>query len=123
MKILVTGGCGFIGSHLCDRLIKEGHEVVCIDNLMTGNLRNVKYIINHPNFKFVNANIRDEITIDFVPEQIYDLACPASPVHYQNASLETLLTCLQGSINVLNFAEKHKARVLLTSTSEVYGDP
>ena len=67
MKILVTGGSGFIGSHLCDHLIKEGHEVFCIDNLMTGNLRNVNNIINHPNFKFVNANIRDEITIDFVP--------------------------------------------------------
>jgi UDP-glucuronate decarboxylase len=90
---------------------------------MTGSMDNVASIIGNPKFTFHNANIRDEISIDFMPEQIYDLACPASPVHYQAQPLETLLTCLQGSINVLNFAEKCKARVLLTSTSEVYGDP
>lgn len=90
---------------------------------MTGSLNNLAGIMDHPKFTFLNHNIRHEINVDFVPDQIYDLACPASPVHYQNQSLETLLTCLQGSINVLNLAEKTKARVLLTSTSEVYGDP
>lgn len=87
MKIVVTGGAGFIGSHLCERLLEQGHEVLCIDNLMTGSLNNLTGIMSNPKFTFLNHNIREEINIDFVPEQIYDLACPASPVHYQNASL------------------------------------
>lgn len=123
MKILVTGGLGFIGSHLCIKLLELNHEVFCVDNLMTGSIDNVKSIIDNKNFQYKIKNVRDPIDIDFIPDQIYHLACPASPIHYQYASLETLLTCLQGSINVLEFAHKCNSKILFTSTSEIYGDP
>lgn len=123
MKILVTGGAGFIGSHLCEKLINDGHIVYCIDNIMTGKMENILELLNNKNFTFKNHNVRTPLNIDFSPDQIYHLACPASPVHYQNKSLETLLTCLEGSNNMLKFAKTHGSRILLTSTSEVYGDP
>lgn len=123
MNILVTGGCGFIGSNLCKRLVEEKHNVFCVDNLMTGSLKNIQSLINLPNFKYEYYDVKTEYTFNFIPDQIYHLACPASPIHYQNDSLNTLLTCINGAINMLNLAEKHNCKILLTSTSEVYGDP
>lgn len=130
MNIIITGGCGFIGSHLCEILLKLGHKVLCIDNLITGSLENIKEIINNHNFLFVNYDIKldtnlflDKTLDNFKPDQIYHLACPASPIHYQNRSLDTLLTNIYGTNNMLKIAEKYKCRILLTSTSEIYGDP
>lgn len=123
MKILITGGAGFIGSHLCDTFVKDGHDVLCVDNLMTGKIENINHLFKYDNFKFMNHNVRFYLDIDFHPDQIYHLACPASPVHYQNQSLETLLTCIEGSNNILKFAKDNNSKILLTSTSEVYGDP
>ena len=125
MKIIVSGGCGFIGSHLCEKLIECGHNVLCVDNCATGKMKNIKQLMDNPLFTFVNHNIQHDLTLPdgFIPCQIYHMACPASPKYYQNNSLETLLTNIYGTINMLNIAVKHKARFLLASTSEVYGDP
>lgn len=125
MNIIVTGGCGFLGSHLCDKLIGEGHTVLCVDNLITGNIGNIQHLIGNPLFMFMDHNVQNKLNLPqgFIPDQIYHLACAASPVHYQEKSLETLLTNIYGTINMLNVAEAHKSRLLLTSTSEVYGDP
>ena len=121
MRILVTGGAGFLGSHLCDRLIKDGHEVVCIDNLFTGQKRNVAHLLTHPNFEFVRHDIIDPFK--FEVDQIYNLACPASPPHYQYNPIKTIKTSVMGAINCLGLAKRVKARVFQASTSEVYGDP
>lgn len=123
MNILVTGGCGFIGSNLCRKLVEQNHNVFCVDNLMTGSITNINDIIDLPNFKYAYYDVKSEYTFEFVPDQIYHLACPASPIHYQNNSLDTILTCIKGAINMLELANKYKCRILLTSTSEVYGDP
>ena len=122
MKIIVTGGAGFIGSHLVDRLIEAEHTVVCIDNLYTGRKSNNIQWIEHPNFQLIEHDIVNPIEIDNV-DQIFHLACPASPVHYQFDPVKTAKTNFLGTLNMLELAKKSKARILLASTSEVYGDP
>ncbi len=122
MKIIVTGGAGFIGSHLVDRLMESGHEVICIDNLYTGRISNNAQWSNYPNFQFIKHDIIDSIMIENV-DQIYHLACPASPVHYQSDPIKTAKTNFLGTLNMLELAKQSKARILLASTSEVYGDP
>lgn len=122
--ILITGGTGFLGSNLCIRLINEGNRVICVDNNYTGSLDNVTEIANNPNFKFILHDIIDPLEIDERIDEIYNLACPASPPAYQGKhSITTTKTCVFGSINVLELAKKHNARILQTSTSEVYGEP
>ena len=121
MRILVTGGAGFLGSHLCDRLIAEGHEVTVIDNLFTGRKQNIAHLLEHPRFEFVRHDVIDPFK--FEVDQIYNLACPASPPHYQYNPIKTIKTSILGSINCLGLAKRVKARVFQASTSEVYGDP
>lgn len=122
--ILVTGGTGFLGSNLCHRLVKDGHDVVCVDNNYTGRMENVADLLQYQNFTFMEHNVIYPIEIDRKIDQIYNLACPASPISYQgHHSIETTLTCVVGAVNVLELAKKHKATVLQTSTSEVYGEP
>lgn len=120
-KILVTGGAGFLGSHLCERLINDGHEVICLDNYFTGNKRNILHLMGNPYFEV----IRHDVTAPFFIEvdQIYNLACPASPVHYQYNPIKTIKTSVMGAINMLGLAKRIHARILQASTSEVYGDP
>jgi len=121
MRILVTGGAGFIGSHLCGSLLEKGHEVMCVDNLFSGSRRNIYRFMNNPRFEF----IRHDVTIPIIIEadQIYNLACPASPVHYQVNPVKTVKTNVMGTINMLGIAKRVRARILQASTSEVYGDP
>ena len=121
MRILVTGGAGFIGSHLIDRLILEGHEVICLDNFYTGHKRNVLKWLDHPYFELIRHDITEPIRLEV--DQIYHLACPASPVHYQHNPVKTIKTNVMGTLNMLGLAKRIKARFLLASTSEVYGDP
>jgi UDP-glucuronate decarboxylase len=121
MRILVTGGAGFLGSHLCERLLREGHEVICIDNLFTGQKTNIAHLIANPRFEFVRHDVIDPFK--FEVDQIYNLACPASPPHYQYNPIKTIKTSVMGSINCLGLAKRVKARVFQASTSEVYGDP
>ncbi len=120
-RILVTGGAGFIGSHLCDRLIREGNDVICLDNYFTGTKRNVEHLISHPYFELVRHDVIQPYFAEV--DQIYNLACPASPVHYQFNPIKTTKTSVMGAINMLGLAKRIKARVLQASTSEVYGDP
>ena len=121
MRILVTGGAGFLGSHLCERLLKDGHEVVAIDNLFTGRKLNISHLMGHPNFEFVRHDVIDPFKYEV--DQIYNLACPASPPHYQYNPIKTIKTSVMGAINCLGLAKRTKARVFQASTSEVYGDP
>jgi UDP-glucuronate decarboxylase len=121
MRILVTGGAGFIGSHLIDRLMNAGDEVICLDNFYTGHKRNIQKWIGHPNFELIRHDITEPIRLEV--EQIYHLACPASPVHYQYNPIKTVKTNVIGTMNMLGLAKRVKARFLLASTSEVYGDP
>tara|TARA_B100001059_G_scaffold187863_1_gene190162 strand:+ start:3301 stop:4260 length:960 start_codon:yes stop_codon:yes gene_type:complete len=121
-NILVTGGAGFIGSHLCKALIKSGHYVICLDNLFTGVKNNISDLVDHPNFEFVNHDITEPYFRDKIDE-IYNLACPASPIHYQFNPIKTIKTCTIGVINMLGLAKKNNAKILQASTSEVYGDP
>jgi UDP-glucuronate decarboxylase len=121
MKILVTGGAGFIGSHLIDRLMIDGHEVICLDNFFTGHKHNVLQWLNHPDFELIRHDITEPIRLEV--DQIYHLACPASPVHYQYNPVKTIKTNVMGTLNMLGLAKRVKARFLLASTSEVYGDP
>ena len=121
-NILVTGGAGFIGSHLCKYLIDLGQKVICLDNLFTGSLSNIQEIYNHPNFEFVNHDITEPYFRENIDE-IYNLACPASPIHYQYNPIKTVKTCTIGVINMLGLAKKNNAKILQASTSEVYGDP
>ncbi|MGB0454944.1 MAG: UDP-glucuronic acid decarboxylase family protein [Bacteriovoracaceae bacterium] len=120
-RILVTGGAGFLGSHLCDRLIDAGNEVICVDNLFTGSKSNIAHLKNHDNFEFIRHDITEPIRIEC--DEIYNLACPASPVHYQYNSIKTMKTSVLGSINMLGLAKRLNAKILQASTSEVYGDP
>lgn len=121
MRILVTGGAGFIGSHLIDRLLEEEHEVICLDNFYTGHKRNLLRWLNHPYFELIRHDITEPIRLE--ADQIYHLACPASPVHYQYNPVKTIKTNVMGTLNMLGLAKRVKARFLLASTSEVYGDP
>ena len=121
MRILVTGGAGFLGSNLCDRLLRDGHEIVCIDNFFTGRKTNVAHLIGNPNFELVRHDVIDPFK--FEVDQIYNLACPASPPHYQYNAIKTVKTSVMGAINCLGLAKRTKARVFQASTSEVYGDP
>ena len=120
--VLVTGGAGFIGSHLCKRLLNENHKVICLDNLFTGSLDNIDSFIGNNNFEFVNHDITKPYYRDNIDE-IYNLACPASPIHYQSNPIKTVKTCTIGVINMLGLAKKNNAKILQASTSEVYGDP
>ena len=121
MRILVTGGAGFIGSHLCASLLEKGQEVMCVDNLFSGSRRNIYRFMNNPRFEFIRHDVTIPITIE--ADQIYNLACPASPVHYQVNPVKTVKTNVMGTINMLGIAKRVKARILQASTSEVYGDP
>lgn len=121
MVILVTGGAGFLGSHLCERLLNEGHEVLCLDNFFTGRRKNVAHLIPNPNFELIRHDVVDPLK--FEVDQIYNLACPASPVHYQYNPIKTVKTSVMGAINCLGLAKRVGARILQASTSEVYGDP
>jgi UDP-glucuronate decarboxylase len=123
MRILVTGGSGFIGSFLCEKLLSEGHQVVCLDNLFTGNQENIDYLKANPNFSFVLHDIIEPFYSEEKIDQIYNLACPASPVHYQKNPVRTIKANTIGVINMLGLARAHQARILQASTSEVYGDP
>jgi len=120
-RILITGGAGFIGSHLCDRLLSEGNEVICLDNFFTGRRLNIKHNLSNGNFEFV----RHDVTSPYMAEvdEIYNLACPASPIHYQYNPIKTVKTSVMGAINMLGLAKRVKAKILQASTSEVYGDP
>ncbi|MHC2337692.1 UDP-glucuronic acid decarboxylase family protein [Bradyrhizobium sp. USDA 4454] len=121
--VLITGGAGFIGSHLCDALLRRGNRVICVDNLLTGTLDNIRPLLNHPRFAFLQHDVRDPLSIAGPVDQIYSLACPASPRHYQRDPIGTMKTCVIGTMNVLELARQKAARVLQASTSEVYGDP
>lgn len=121
MRVIVTGGAGFLGSHLCDRLIEEGHEVLCIDDFSTGSRENVAHLLDHPRFTLFEHDVTEPY---FAPaDRIYNLACPASPIHYQVDPIKTVVTNVQGAIHGLRLAERTGARFLQASTSEVYGDP
>lgn len=120
-RILVTGGAGFLGSHLCERLVKEGHEVICLDNFFTGNKKNIEHLLDYKNFELMRHDITFPVYLEV--DQIYNLACPASPIHYQYNAVKTIKTSVMGAIHVLGLAKRVKARVLQASTSEIYGDP
>src|SRR5438045_3414894 len=121
MRILVTGGAGFIGSHLCERLLSEGHEVLCLDNFFTGRRENIFNLLDNPRFELIRHDVTEPILLEV--DQIYNLACPASPVHYQYNPVKTVKTNVMGTINMLGLAKRVHARILQASTSEVYGDP
>jgi UDP-glucuronate decarboxylase len=120
-KILVTGGAGFLGSHLCRMLISQGHEVLCVDNLFTGNKSNIKNLLNNPNFEFMRHDVTFPLYVEV--DEIYNLACPASPIHYQKDPIQTTKTSVIGAINMLGLAKRTNAKILQFSTSEIYGDP
>jgi UDP-glucuronate decarboxylase len=119
--VLVTGGAGFLGSHLCDRLLADGHDVVCVDNLFTGSKRNIRHLIGNPHFEFMRHDVTFPLYVEV--DEIYNLACPASPVHYQHDPIQTTKTSVHGAINMLGLAKRLKCRIFQASTSEVYGDP
>jgi UDP-glucuronate decarboxylase len=120
-RILVTGGAGFLGSHLCERLIRDGHEVICVDDLFTGSRRNLDALLENHRFEFIRHDVCERM--HFECDEIFHLACPASPVHYQRNPVRTIRTCVQGTLNVLELARDVRARLLIASTSEIYGDP
>ena len=121
MRILVTGGAGFIGSHLCERLLADGHEVVCLDNFFTGRKENIIHLMDDHRFELIRHDVTEPILLEV--DQIYNLACPASPVHYQYNPVKTVKTSVMGAINMLGMAKRVRARIFQASTSEVYGDP
>jgi len=120
-RILVTGGAGFLGSHLIDRLLAAGHEVICVDNLFTGTKRNIEHLHDHPRFEFTRHDVCFPLYVEV--DEIYNLACPASPIHYQHDPVQTTKTSVHGAINMLGLAKRLRCRILQASTSEVYGDP
>ncbi len=120
-RILVTGGAGFLGSHVCDRLIARGDEVICVDNLFTGRRANILRLLEHRSFEFIRHDVCDKQILEV--DEVYHLACPASPIHYQRNPVQTIRTCVQGTLNVLELAREVRAKVLIASTSEVYGEP
>src|SRR5437868_845408 len=120
-RILVTGGAGFLGSHLIDRLLGDGHEILCLDNLFTGTKQNIEHLLFHPRFEFMRHDVTFPLFVEV--DEIYNLACPASPIHYQHDPVQTTKTSVHGAINMLGLAKRLKCRILQASTSEVYGDP
>jgi len=120
-RIMVTGGCGFLGSHLCERLLEHGHDVLCVDNCFTGTKRNIRHLLNHPDFEFIRHDVTFPLYLEV--DEIYNMACPASPIHYQFDPVQTTKTSVHGAINMLGLAKRVRARILQASTSEVYGDP
>src|SRR6202171_609036 len=120
-RILVTGGAGFLGSHLCDRLLEQGHEVLCVDNLFTGTKRNIDHLHDHPRFEFIRHDVTFPLYVQV--DEIFNLACPASPIHYQHDPVQTTKTSVHGAINMLGLAKRLRAPIFQASTSEVYGDP
>jgi UDP-glucuronate decarboxylase len=120
-RMLVTGGAGFLGSHLCDRLIEQGHDVLCVDNFFTGTKRNVEHLLDHPRFELMRHDVTFPLYIEV--DEIFNLACPASPIHYQHDPVQTTKTSVHGAINMLGLAKRVRAKILQASTSEVYGDP
>ena len=120
-RILITGGAGFLGSHLCERLFKEGHDILCLDNFYTGSKDNIAHLMGSPHFEVIRHDITNPVYLEV--DEIYNLACPASPVHYQSNPIKTIKTNVMGAINVLGIAKRTKAKILQASTSEVYGDP
>ena len=120
-RILVTGGAGFIGSHLCERLLQNGHDVICLDNYFTGNKSNIRHLLNNHQFELVRHDVIEPFYAEI--DEIYNLACPASPVHYQYNPIKTMKTSIMGAINMLGLAKRTHAKILQASTSEVYGDP
>jgi UDP-glucuronate decarboxylase len=120
-RILVTGGAGFLGSHLCDRLVSQGHDVICVDNLFTSQKLNITHLLGKPNFEFIRHDVTHQLWLEV--DHIYNLACPAAPGHYQYNPIKTMKTSVMGAINILGMAKRCRARVLQASTSEVYGDP
>ena len=120
-RTLITGGAGFIGSHLCDRLLDKGHEVLCVDNFFTGARSNITHLLDHKNFELTRHDVTHPLFVEI--DQIYNMACPASPIHYQFDPVQTTKTSVHGAINMLGLAKRTKARILQASTSEVYGDP
>ncbi len=120
-RILVTGGAGFLGSHLCDRLLDKGHDVLCVDNFFTGSKRNVAHLLDHPRFELMRHDVTFPLYVEV--DEIYNLACPASPIHYQYDPVQTTKTSVHGAINMLGLAKRVRAKILQASTSEVYGDP
>jgi len=121
LRILITGGAGFLGSHLCDHLLNDGHEVLCLDNFFTGRKDNVRHLLDHDHFELIRHDVTFPLFVEV--DQIFNLACPASPVHYQYNAVKTVKTSVMGAINMLGLAKRVKARILQASTSEVYGDP
>ncbi len=120
-RIMVTGGCGFLGSHLCDRLVSQGHDVLCVDNCFTGTKRNIRHLLNQSNFEFVRHDVTFPLYIEV--DEIFNMACPASPIHYQLDPVQTTKTSVHGAINMLGLAKRVRAKILQASTSEIYGDP
>jgi UDP-glucuronate decarboxylase len=120
-RILVTGGSGFLGSHLCDRLIAQGHDVLCVDNFFTGTKRNIEHLLDNPQFELMRHDVTFPLYVEV--DEIYNLACPASPIHYQHDPVQTTKTSVHGAINMLGLAKRVRAKILQASTSEVYGDP
>ncbi|RWQ02838.1 UDP-glucuronic acid decarboxylase family protein [Mesorhizobium sp.] len=120
-RILVTGGAGFLGSHLIDKLLSQGHEIICVDNLFTGTKRNIDHLHNHPRFEFMRHDVCFPLYVEV--DEIYNLACPASPIHYQHDPVQTTKTSVHGAINMLGLAKRLKCKIMQASTSEVYGDP
>src|SRR5882672_3605057 len=120
-RILVTGGSGFVGSHLCERLLAAGHDVLCVDNYYTGRRANIEHLLTNPRFEAMRHDITHPLYVEV--DEIYNLACPASPIHYQFDPVQTLKTSVHGAINMLGLAKRLKARIFQASTSEVYGDP
>jgi UDP-glucuronate decarboxylase len=120
-RVLVTGGAGFLGSHLSDRLLAQGHDVVCADNLFTGSKRNIEHLLGHPRFEFIRHDVTFPLYLEV--DEIYNLACPASPIHYQHDPVQTTKTSVHGAINMLGLAKRLRCRIFQASTSEVYGDP
>ncbi|HEX2839213.1 MAG TPA: UDP-glucuronic acid decarboxylase family protein [Phycisphaerales bacterium] len=120
-RILVTGGAGFLGSHICDRLVAQGHDVICLDNLFTSQKQNITHLLGKPNFEFIRHDVTDPILLEV--DEIYNMACPAAPGHYQYNPIKTMKTSVMGAINMLGLAKRCNAKILQASTSEVYGDP
>ena len=119
--ILVTGGAGFLGSHLCDRLLRDGHDVLCVDNFFTGSKRNIAHLNGQPRFEVLRHDVTFPLYVEV--DEIYNLACPASPIHYQHDPVQTTKTSVHGAINMLGLAKRTRAKILQASTSEIYGDP